>query len=59
MWWTSLLEPGGLLLRERHSPQLTPDNVLTALRSGRLRGSSAGSTCLGGSRQRRSYLERC
>lgn len=36
-WWTSLLEPDGLLLRENALAAVDPDDVLTALRSGRLR----------------------
>jgi Protein of unknown function (DUF559) len=36
-WWVSLLEPDGLLLRDRALTAVDPDNVLTALRSGRLR----------------------
>jgi Protein of unknown function (DUF559) len=36
-WWTSLLEPDGLLLRERALAAVDPDDLLTALRSGRLR----------------------
>jgi hypothetical protein len=36
-WWVSLLEPDGLLLRDKALTAVDPDNVLTALRSGRLR----------------------
>lgn len=36
-WWSSLLEPDGLLLRDRALTAVDPDDVLTALRSGRLR----------------------
>ncbi|MGH3687062.1 MAG: DUF559 domain-containing protein [Pseudonocardiaceae bacterium] len=36
-WWVDLLEPDGLLLRERALASVDPDNLLTALRSGRLR----------------------
>ncbi len=36
-WWVPLLEPDGLLLRERALAAVDPDAVLTALRSGRLR----------------------
>lgn len=36
-WWVSLLEPDGLLLRERALRAVDPDDLLTALRSGRLR----------------------
>lgn len=36
-WWTPLLEPDGLLLRDRALTAVDPDDVLTALRSGRLR----------------------
>lgn len=36
-WWISLLEPDGLLLRDKALTEVDPDNVLTALRSGRLR----------------------
>ncbi|MGH3754486.1 MAG: DUF559 domain-containing protein [Pseudonocardiaceae bacterium] len=36
-WWTSLLEHDGLLLRERALAVVDPDDLLTALRSGRLR----------------------
>ncbi|HEY6424831.1 MAG TPA: DUF559 domain-containing protein [Pseudonocardiaceae bacterium] len=36
-WWISLLEPDGLLLRERALAVVDPDDLLTALRAGRLR----------------------
>ena len=36
-WWISLLEPDGLLLRDKALTAVDPDDVLTALRSGRLR----------------------
>ena len=36
-WWVSLLEPDGLLLREWVLRAGDPDDLLTALRSGRLR----------------------
>lgn len=36
-WWISLLEPDGLLLRDKVLAAVDPDDVLTALRSGRLR----------------------
>ena len=36
-WWISLLEPDGLLLRDKALAAVDPDDVLTALRSGRLR----------------------
>jgi hypothetical protein len=36
-WWVSLLEPDGLLLRDRALAAVDPDDLLTALRSGRLR----------------------
>lgn len=36
-WWAELLEPDGLLLRERALGAVDPDDLLTALRSGRLR----------------------
>lgn len=36
-WWASLLEPDGLLLRDRVLVTVDPDDLLTALRSGRLR----------------------
>ncbi len=36
-WWVSLLEPDGLLLRDRALATIDPDDLLTALRSGRLR----------------------
>ena len=36
-WWVSLLEPDGLLLRDRVLTAVDPDDLLTALRSGRLR----------------------
>lgn len=36
-WWQPLLEPDGLLLRDRALAVVDPDHVLTALRSGRLR----------------------
>jgi hypothetical protein len=36
-WWLDLLEPDGLLLRDRALAAADPDEVLTALRSGRLR----------------------
>jgi hypothetical protein len=36
-WWISLLEPDGLLLRDKALVAVDPDDVLTALRSGRLR----------------------
>ncbi|MGH3815532.1 MAG: DUF559 domain-containing protein [Pseudonocardiaceae bacterium] len=36
-WWVSLLEPDGLLLRDRALTAVDPDDLLTALRSGRLR----------------------
>jgi hypothetical protein len=36
-WWVDLLEPDGLLLRDRALTAVDPDNLLTALRSGRLR----------------------
>ncbi|HEU0127834.1 MAG TPA: hypothetical protein VFQ48_04400, partial [Pseudonocardiaceae bacterium] len=36
-WWISLLEPDGLLLRDRALAAVDPDDLLTALRSGRLR----------------------
>lgn len=36
-WWNSLLEPDGLLLRDKALTAVDPDDVLTALRSGRLR----------------------
>lgn len=36
-WWVELLEPDGLLLRERALAVADPDDLLTALRSGRLR----------------------
>lgn len=36
-WWASLLEPDGLLLRDRALAAVDPDDLLTALRSGRLR----------------------
>lgn len=36
-WWISLLEPDGLLLRDKALTEVDPDNLLTALRSGRLR----------------------
>jgi len=36
-WWVDLLEPDGLLLRERALAAADPDDLLTALRSGRLR----------------------
>ncbi|HEX2290550.1 MAG TPA: DUF559 domain-containing protein [Pseudonocardiaceae bacterium] len=36
-WWVCLLEPDGLLLRDRALAAVDPDDLLTALRSGRLR----------------------
>lgn len=36
-WWVPLLEPDGLLLRDRALAEVDPDRVLVALRSGRLR----------------------
>ncbi|MEO7194505.1 MAG: DUF559 domain-containing protein [Pseudonocardiaceae bacterium] len=36
-WWIPLLEPDGLLLRERALTAVDPDDLLTALRSCRLR----------------------
>ena len=36
-WWVELLEPDGLLLRDRALAIADPDDLLTALRSGRLR----------------------
>lgn len=36
-WWIPLLEPDGLLLRDRALAAVDPDVLLTALRSGRLR----------------------
>lgn len=36
-WWTPLLEPDGLLLRDRALTEADPDQLLVALRSGRLR----------------------
>lgn len=36
-WWISILEPDGLLLRDKALTAVDPDDVLTALRSGRLR----------------------
>jgi hypothetical protein len=36
-WWIPLLEPDGLLLRDRALTAVDPDDLLTALRSGRLR----------------------
>lgn len=36
-WWINLLEPDGLLLRDRALASADPDDLLTALRSGRLR----------------------
>jgi hypothetical protein len=36
-WWISLLEPDGLLLRDKALIAVDPDDVLTALRSCRLR----------------------
>ncbi|MGH3998655.1 MAG: hypothetical protein ACRDTJ_14475, partial [Pseudonocardiaceae bacterium] len=36
-WWISLLEPDGLLLRDRALATVDPDDLLTAMRSGRLR----------------------
>ncbi|MGQ0777284.1 MAG: DUF559 domain-containing protein [Pseudonocardiales bacterium] len=36
-WWIDLLEPDGLLLRDRALASVDPDDLLTALRSGRLR----------------------
>ncbi|MGH3721089.1 MAG: DUF559 domain-containing protein [Pseudonocardiaceae bacterium] len=36
-WWIPLLESDGLLLRERALTAVDPDDLLTALRSGRLR----------------------
>ncbi|MGH3812149.1 MAG: DUF559 domain-containing protein [Pseudonocardiaceae bacterium] len=36
-WWVPLLEPDGLLLRNRALIAVDPDDLLTALRSGRLR----------------------
>lgn len=35
-WWLPLLEPDGLLLRDRALAHVDPDRVLVALRSGRL-----------------------
>src|ERR671930_2215797 len=42
-WWTSLLEPDGLLLRDRALTAVDPDDVFTALRYGRLRRTQRGS----------------
>jgi uncharacterized protein DUF559 len=36
-WWVPLLEPDGLLLRDRALVAVDPDDLLMALRSGRLR----------------------
>ncbi len=36
-WWDSLLEPDGLLLRDKVLSAVDPDDLLTELRSGRLR----------------------
>jgi hypothetical protein len=36
-WWQTLLESDGLLLRDRALTAVDPDDLLTALRSGRLR----------------------
>jgi Protein of unknown function (DUF559) len=36
-WWVPLLEPDGLLLRDQALIAVDPDDLLTALRSGRLR----------------------
>jgi hypothetical protein len=36
-WWNSLLESDGLLLRDKVLTAVDPDDLLTALRSGRLR----------------------
>jgi hypothetical protein len=36
-WWVPLLEPDGLLLRDQALSAVDPDDLLTALRSGRLR----------------------
>ncbi|MGH3867850.1 MAG: hypothetical protein ACRDQ4_17345 [Pseudonocardiaceae bacterium] len=36
-WWIPLLEPDGLLLRDQALIAVDPDDLLTALRSGRLR----------------------
>lgn len=36
-WWNELLEPDGLLIRDRALAAVDPDNLLTALRAGRLR----------------------
>lgn len=36
-WWIPLLEPDGLLLRDRALTAVDPDDLLTALRSSRLR----------------------
>src|SRR5436309_9864250 len=36
-WWKPLLEPDGLLLRDRALLNVDPDRLLVALRSGRLR----------------------
>ncbi len=36
-WWVPLLEPDGLLLRDRALTAVDPDDLLTALRSSRLR----------------------
>lgn len=36
-WWVALLEPDGLLLRDRALGEVDPDRLLVALRSGRLR----------------------
>jgi hypothetical protein len=36
-WWVPLLEPDGLLLRDHALIAVDPDDLLTALRSGRLR----------------------
>lgn len=36
-WWNTLLEPDGLLLRDNVLRAVDPDDLLTALRSGRLR----------------------
>src|SRR5262245_31078426 len=36
-WWLPMLEPDGLLLRDRALAEVDPDQLLVALRSGRLR----------------------
>jgi hypothetical protein len=36
-WWAPLLEPDGLLLRDQALTVVDPDDLLTALRSGRIR----------------------